>query len=320
MLQYLKAAKLLVETCARIKPNENVLVLADDEAFPVRIATLLVDVINSAGAVGILMIMKPRPGAATEPPPGVAAAMKSVDAVMYMTNRHGLAHTNARQQATAAGVRIYQMIAVPEDYLLREITSADIELIKDRTLTLAGKVTSARRARVTNPAGTDITMSLEGREAIPIHPLSELLGGLPDFAEAAVAPVEGTAEGLLVIDVGVLGWDYLLKEPLRCVVKAGRVVDVSGHEEDAKKFQKIISTDAGASNIAELGIGTSHTVPRVYRASRRDAAMLGTVHIAVGRSDDIGGRTWSGVHHDGLLDRPTVELDGTAVMKNGALV
>jgi leucyl aminopeptidase (aminopeptidase T) len=320
MLEYLRGAKLLVETCARIKPDENVLVVADDEAFPIRIGTLLVDLINSIGAVGVLMIMKARPGAATEPPPGVAAAMKSVDAVMYMTNRHGMAHTNAREEATAAGVRIYQMIAVPEDYLLRDITSADVELIKDRTLQLARKLTSARRAHITSPAGSDITMSLEGREALAIHPSSEILGGLPDFAEAAIAPVEGTAEGQLVIDVGILGWDYLLKEPLRCEIKAGRVVDVTGHEEDANRFRKIISTDENASNIAELGMGTSHTVPRRYGASRRDAAISGTIHIAVGRNNDMGGRTWSAVHHDGLLDCPTVELDGAVVVKNGALV
>jgi leucyl aminopeptidase (aminopeptidase T) len=203
---------------------------------------------------------------------------------------------------------------------LRDITSADIELIKNRTLQLSQKLTEAKRARVTSPAGTDITMSLEGRQSLAIHPLSELLGGLPDYAEAAIAPVEGTAEGHLVIDVGFLGWDYLFKEPLRCVVKSGRVVDVSGREEDANKLRKIITSDENASNIAELGIGTSHTIPRQYRATRRDGAVSGNIHIAVGRNNDMGGQTWSGVHHDGIVDRPTVELDGAVVVRNGALV
>jgi leucyl aminopeptidase (aminopeptidase T) len=320
MLDYLRGAKLLVETCAKITAGEKVLVVADDEAFPVRIGTLLIDVANSLGADGVLMIIKKRPGAATEPPHAVAVAMKSVNVVIYITNRHGMAHTDARKDATAAGVRTYQMIAVPEDYLLRDITSDDIELIKNRTLHLAQKLTAANCARVTNPAGTDITMSVKGRQALALHPLAEVVGGLPDYAEAAIAPVEGTAEGILVIDIGVLGWEYIFKEPLRCFVKAGKVVDVQGGEEDAKRLRNIITSDENASNIAELGIGTSHTIPRIYRGTRRDGAIAGNIHIAVGRNNDIGGQTWSGVHHDGLLNRPTVELDGEVVVRDGELV
>ena len=70
--------------------------------------------------------------------------------------------------------------------------------------------------------------------------------------------------------------------------------DVSGFEDDVKRLRKIMASDENASNIAELGIGTSHTIPRVYRATRRDGAMSGNVHIAVGRNNDIGGQTWSG--------------------------
>jgi leucyl aminopeptidase (aminopeptidase T) len=320
MLDYLRGARLLVETCARVKAGERVLVVADDEAFPIRIGSLLTDVASSLGADSILAIIKMRPGAASEPPDAIAAAMKNVDVMMYITNRHGMAHTNARKEATAAGVRTYQMVAVPEDYLLRDITSGDIETIKDCTLKFAEKLTSARRARVTSLVGTDITMSIEGRQSLAIHPLSEVVGGLPDYAEAAVAPVEGTAEGRLVIDIGFLGWEYVFKEPLRCLVKSGRVVDVSGFEEDVKRLRKIMASDENASNIAELGIGTSHTIPRVYRATRRDGAMSGNVHIAVGRNNDIGGQTWSGVHHDGLISRPTVELDGETVVKDGELI
>jgi leucyl aminopeptidase (aminopeptidase T) len=320
MLEYLRGARLLMETCAQVKAGEKVLVVVDDEAFPVRIGSLLMDVAVSLGAACVLSVMKIRPGAATEPPSAIAAAMKNCDVMMYITNRHGMAHTNARKEATAAGVRTYQMVAVPEDYLLRDITSADIERITDCTLRFAKKLTAATHARVTSPFGTDLTMSVAGRQALAIHPLSTTLGGGPDYAEAAIAPVEGTAEGILMIDVGVLGWEYTFREPLRCVVKAGRVVDVSGYEEDVRRLRQIITTDENASNIAELGIGTSHTIPRVYRATRRDGAMAGNVHVAVGRNNDMGGQTWSAVHHDGLLSRSTVELDGETVVKDGALI
>ncbi len=318
MLELLKGARLLVETCAKVKTGEKALVIVDDEAFPVRMGKVVLAVVDSVGAEVSLEIMKPREGAACEPPSSIATAMKSVNAVIYITNRHGMAHTNARKETTAAGIRTYQMIAVPEDYFKRELTSTDIEEIKDRTEALAKKLTKANHARITTPAGTDITMSLEGRNGVGIHPLCENLGGFPDYAEAAIAPVEGTAEGIMIIDVGVLGWEYLFRQPIKCVVKSGKVVEIDGGE-DAERLRSIAATDENASNIAELGIGTSHTIPRVFRATRRDGGIVGTIHIAIGRNNDIGGQTWSQVHHDGLMNRPSVELDGEAVVKDGVV-
>ena len=131
--------------------------------------------------------------------------------------------------------------------------------------------------------------------------------------------MEGTAEGTMVIDIGVIGWAYLLREPIRCVVKSGMVVEIS-KGEDADRLRKIAATDENASNIAELGIGTSHTIPRIYRATRRDGGITGSAHIAIGRNNDMGGQTWSQIHADGLMDRPTIELDGEIVVNNGVLV
>jgi len=49
-------------------------------------------------------------------------------------------------------------------------------------------------------------------------------------------------------------------------------------------------------------------------------AWAGTIHIALGRNNDMGGRTWSRIHADGLMDKPTVELDGEVVVNSGILV
>lgn len=319
MLDLVKGARLIVETCAGIKPGEKVLVIADDKAYPMQMGVLVMDIANSIGAEAIMAVMEPRKVSGQEPPHAVAAAMAAVNAVIHITNGQGMGHTNARKEATDAGIRFYSMIEVPEDYFKREITSADIVQIKERTERMAERLTKAHRARVTTPAGTDISMSLENRQGLALQPLWPVLGGLPDYAEAAIAPVEGTAEGTLVIDIGVIGWAYLFRQPVRCEVKAGRVVQISDGQ-DADRLRKLAATDESASNIAELGIGTSHTIPRIYRATRRDGGIAGTIHIAIGRNNDMGGRTWSQIHADGLMDKPTVELDGEIVVSNGILV
>ena len=139
MIELVEGARSIVETCVRVKPGEKVLVIVDDEAFPMEIGRVMMDVANSAGAEAVLAVMKPRKIAGHEPPHAIAIAMRAVDAVIYITNRHGIVHTNARKEATAAGVRMYQMIEVPEGYFMLKITSGDLEQIKDRTEKLALK-------------------------------------------------------------------------------------------------------------------------------------------------------------------------------------
>ncbi len=166
-------------------------------------------------------------------------------------------------------------------------------------------------------------MSLEGRRALPLNPLS---GGavVPDYGEAAISPVEGTTEGVVVADASVRGWGYVLRKPIRFEVKKGKVqVETVWSEiaEQAERFKKTLLMDQNASNCAaELGIGTSHLVSKVLRGTRHsDYAMLGTFHIACGRNNDIGGATLSTVHQDVLMTDGTVKLDNVAVLENGEL-
>ncbi|MBI2846887.1 MAG: aminopeptidase [Chloroflexi bacterium] len=319
MVDLSRGAKLIVETCMGVKPGEKILVIADYYARPKRIAEAVMEAAIGAGAEAVLMVMRPNPIAGTEPPKPVAAAMKVVDAMLFITDTTALGHTNARKEASAAGVRYYSMEEVSEDELARDISPADIMLIRDNTEKLAQQFTQAKSARVTSPAGTNLTLSMEGRQGIALHPLARGFASVPDYAEATTAPLEGTADGVIVFDAEMIGWGFLLRQPLRLNVKAGRVTDISGLPEDAERLKLIAATDKNANNIAEFAIGTSHIVPRSLRGTRRDAAIAGMVHIALGRSDGLGGTTWSSIHIDGVITRASVELDGKQVLREGVL-
>lgn len=317
MLNLINGIRSIIETCMEIKPGECVLIVADSECEPMWIGQIAMEVVNSMGAEAVLAVMAPREIAGHEPPAPIATAWKSVNAVLQISNRQGLAHTNARKEATAAGIRYYSMIQVPVDELKQGASAPDIRAIKERTETLARMLTLANRVRVTNPPGTNIAMELSGREGLALHPMSHAVASIPAYGEAAIAPVEGSAQGIIVVDLAPVGWGYLLREPLRLIVQAGKVVNVSGHNEDVDRLRKVAAADENASNIAELGIGTSHIMPVAMHGSRRDAARLGTVHIAIGRNNDIGGKTWSRIHLDFLMSQPTIELDGQLVVREG---
>jgi leucyl aminopeptidase (aminopeptidase T) len=103
-------------------------------------------------------------------------------------------------------------------------------------------------------------------------------------------------------------------------VTNGRIESVEGGNADVKQFKEMIAKDENAGNfVAELGIGTSHTISGGITGSVWDFARKETVHMAVGRNNDIGGATWSQIHKDLLMTKPTIELDGEIILENGKI-
>jgi 2,5-dihydroxypyridine 5,6-dioxygenase len=327
MIKYVDNVKIMLEKVVKIKPGQNLLVITDTYAKSKAIAHAVTEVANSIGVQTVLTMMEPLTHIGQEPPPSVSAAMKAADVIIEFGENSTSGHSTAKKEATEAGVKYYNLHTdVSEDYLRTPITLEDLNRIKKQTESLAEIMTRASIARVTTHYGTDITMTLEGRRAIPIHPLAE--GGvrsLQDYAEAAISPVEGTTEGVVVADASIRGWGYVLRAPIRFEVTRGRVqaeTVSSDSKEETERFKKIVLFDPNASNCAaELGLGTSHTVPRILRGdAMRDYAMAGNIHIAVGRNNDIGGVTWSEIHTDVLMTRATVSLDGVHVIEDGTLL
>jgi 2,5-dihydroxypyridine 5,6-dioxygenase len=327
MLEFADNARIMLEGVVRIKPGQKLLVITDTYARSKTFAQAVTEVANSIGVQAVLTMMEPITHVGQEPPPCIAAAMKEVDVILEFTERYNMAHSTARKEATAVGVKHFVLTTeASEDRLRTPVPVADLNKIKIQTEKFAEMMTRANTARVTSSWGTDITMSLEGRQAVPLHPLSDTgFGGLQDYAEAAISPVEGTTEGLVVVDASVRGWGYVLRSPIRFEVRKGRAqVDTVSSDvaEEAERFKKMILLDDNASNCAaELGLGTSHTVPRILCGdSMCDYARAGNVHIAIGRNNDIGGETLSQIHNDVLMTRATVKLDDVCVIENGELV
>ena len=324
MDELMNGIRSILEASMAVKPKERVLVIADDESRSMSICQAIVAVANSMDAEPVLTVVPrqkhARAEGAGEPPSAVGAAMKSVEVVFSVSERTNWVHSNARKEATAAGARFYVIGQVPLDDLEQGVSAEDLRLIKERTEKVAQRLTEAKVARVTSPSGTNITMSLVGREGEAHHPLSRIVAGLPYYSEAAVSPVEGTAEGVIIADLAIVQWGYRLREPLKLTVKGGKVADLSGSTQDAERLRNMLARDENAVNIAELGIGTSHIIPWAMHGTRRDGGRIGTAHIGFGRNSDIGGKTWSRIHQDTLISPAAVELDGQHALKNGVLL
>ncbi len=319
MLDLLKGLQSILECCIPIQRGEHVLVIAYNEPRSMLAGEMIMSIAESMGAETVLTVMTPREIAGHEPPASVAAAMKKVDAIIQVCDKASVAHTTARKEAAAAGIKFALMLDVPLDDLKRGVSMAEVRQMKEQTVKLANILTKGRVAKITTPFGTDLTLSLDGREGLSINPMGPGLYTIPYYAEAAISPVEGSAEGMIVADLAMRGWGYLLREPLRYRVKAGKIVEILGSTPDAGRLRKIAAADENAALIAELGIGTSHIIPGEMKGTTQDFARLGTVHIAIGRNNDIGGKTWSRIHQDGLMSMPTIEVDNVCILRDGVL-
>ena len=321
-----KNLQFMLENVIKRKRNQDLLITTDSHIRSVHIGQAAMEAARSMGIQAVIATMENRTHQGQEPPAAISAAMKQVGAIIDIAETVNLGHTTARKDATALGIGYYVLCTdVSEDYFMRPLSIEDLEQIKKRSEKVADLMTKADTARMTTRFGTNITMSLKGRKALPLHPLTELaVTAIPDTAETAIAPVEGSAEGVIVADASVRGWGKLLRSPLKFEVSHGRVVIdsvTSDIREDADKFRQLLRLDENAVNCAaELGIGTSHLVPKSLGGSfLLDYSVVGTFHIAVGRNNDIGGQTHSTLHQDVLMTGGTIYLDDLCIMKDGEL-
>ncbi len=191
----------------------------------------------------------------------------------------------------------------------------DWEAEERRMRRIKERFDEAQEVRIVG-AGTDLTLSVAGREGV----VSSGLRNMPD-GEVFYSPIEDSAEGVIAYSefpAVYLGHDV---EEARLVFREGRVVEAtaSGGEEF---LRQVLATDDGASRLGELGIGCNPRITRFTRNVLFDEKIDGTVHLALGGSYTYtGGRNESAVHWDMVKDlRPGGELyaDGELVQRDGA--
>jgi leucyl aminopeptidase (aminopeptidase T) len=309
-----EAAMIAVRDCLAIKKSEEVVIIVDDKTR--EIGKALFDAAKSLEAEAVLIEMSERDAHGTEPPRVVAEAMKSADVVIAPTSK-SLSHTKARLAATKNGVRVASMPTITEE-LMSRVMSADYMKIKEKSIKFRDLLTKGNEVRLTTPAGTDLTISIAGREAMAdtgmLHDKGAM-GNLP-AGEAFIAPIEGKTSGVIVIDGSMVGLG-VMKSPVKMVVKDGYVTEITGGEE-AKKLSELLQGKSSKEvyNIAELGIGTNEKA-NMSGSPLEDEKVMGTAHIAIGDNSTIGGTVKAPMHLDGIMKNPTLIIDGNTVIKNG---
>lgn len=152
---------------------------------------------------------------------------------------------------------------------------------------------------------------------IPLGTWGNLPGG-----ETFIAPIEGTAEGVFVLNGAFT--NYVIEPPASLLLhfQKGRLVRVEGTPVEETAFNKILDFARGLGDsfydsLAELGIGVNRGIKELTGNALFDEKCYGTAHIAIGDSSRYGGLYSSRIHEDLISRRPSLWVDDKIILDRG---
>ncbi|MCO5091337.1 aminopeptidase [Bosea sp. (in: a-proteobacteria)] len=312
------------ETLA-IKPGEQVCIVTDTEISPLVYYSIAGAIRGDGGTVSIT-VMEPLAVPSAEPPPAVAAAMKSCDILINCCSR-SISHSKACHVARLEHkVRYVVMSNVTEDMLVSGAARADVDIVRDISIKTRDALNKGTSIHLTSPKGTDVTFDMTGRNFSAYY--SRFENGARTIVypggEVNTTPQEHSGNGRIVLDAFMMEVG-LLREPIIWDLKDGKIVSISGGAE-ARALERILDRhgDEYSRYIGELAVGTNYAA-RSIGSSFEDKEVYGHVHIACGSGLNALDGSWrckyqSSLHLDGIMTEPTLAVDGTVVVERGEIL
>jgi len=269
-------------------------------------------------------------------PEYVAEELKTCDIFLIPTS-HSLTHTNTRMQATDAGARGASLPGFnPYMFDANGSMTADYKKMDEeinKSIDFISKINpnKGKNVCITSKQGTDLTLKiLEGNRKLEgdngLYTERGMFGNLP-AGEIFTAPMEGTTNGIMVIDKS---WttQAMEGEDLFFEFKDGLLTDLTGAKEDLlnlvdlnpkKKSEKDPALIKTRRNVAELGIGMNPKATH-YESVLEGEKIKGSCHIALGTNKFFGGNILSDIHIDIYMIKPTIQIEDKVFIDNGKFV
>ncbi|MGQ9705667.1 MAG: aminopeptidase [bacterium] len=304
------------DNCVGIRKNEKVLIISDDGT--IKIAMNFWQVALDKADEAYFIVTRQRHLSGEEPPDMVSNLMLSSDICLLITSK-SMSHTNASRNATKNGARIASMPGITED-IIRRTLNADYNKIKEKTDEVAKQLSGAKLVRITNNDGTTLIFSIEGRKFGADTGIIREPGRFTNLpsGEVCTAPVEGTANGVIIVD-GVAPKPAILDKPMTLEFENGYLVRLEGGRS-ADDINKILEMyGKNERNLAEIGIGTNEKatiIPNILEAEKAK----GTFHIAIGDNKGMGGNVEANIHFDFVIKGARLEIDDIVIVDSGELL
>ena len=165
-------------------------------------------------------------------------------------------------------------------------------------------------------AGTDLTMSIEGRNFVNSDGKRNFPSG-----EVFTSPVEASVQGHISFSYPA-SYNGRSVQGVKLVFKEGVVSE--HHADTGEDFlTAMLDLDEGSRKLGEFAIGTNKGVTRPTRNILFDEKIAGTIHCALGNAyPNAGGTNKSALHWDMVSDMQhgRIVVDGLTLYENGKFV
>jgi leucyl aminopeptidase (aminopeptidase T) len=279
------------------------------------------------GITANIVIMPPLERDYADPTGPAMAACEAANIIHYITF-HGMMHSRFGRKISRMKKKRIVSEGITREMLTRGAVFCDMASMNKVNQKINEMWDKGSRIHITTSLGTDLTVSIEGRYGfvgLDNKPRSHVdLGAGAAFqfpgGEAPIAPLEDTAEGVIVVDKTMHYPHGLLSEPIRLEIHKGTITRISGGEE-AEAFERWLQSysDPGGYRLCEVSCGTNEKA--VWMGSmRQDRFVLGGMHCGFGTNADVGGTIDSNIHYDVIFSKASLKVDGKKVLENGMLM
>lgn len=262
-----------------------------------------------------------------DPPVPAQKALEAADIVHYVTSRY-MVHSRWGRSLSKSGKRKVISDAVTYEMLRYGAVEADQDDIAHWNDIVAAAWDRGSEVRMLSDLGTDLTVSIEGRfgfvggRSRPKEGVDLGAGKTFQFpgGESPTAPLEDTAEGILVVDKTLQPIPGVVATPVKLTISKGTIVEIEGGDE-ARWFEQWLDkySDEHGRRLCELSVGTN-PYARWMGNLRQDRFIWGSSHIGFGMNADVGGTIDSAIHYDVAWSRATILIDGEPVVDHGRII
>ncbi len=331
---------------SKVTAGERV-ALVTTTVFDAEVLTSYISALEGLEADAVRLIL-PRRGdgrSLTQPlGPYAAEVLKEADMVVRPVTRENqpvpdiFMYDEIFSEILASGTRWLDVV-INEEAMRRLFPD---QALIDRTMAGVEIMEKAEHLHLTSAAGTDLQLSKKGRKA---HKQTGIVDepGMWDnfgFGLVACAPLEGTAQGVVVLDAGdsagqvAFGDRHRINpEPITLEFERGKIVDIRGGHT-ALMLRRYLEKHSGEAGyrIAHIGWGTHDRAlwQGGWRFSHADwESYYGCIMLHFGvnifdtpcRFSGLGGANRPpDIHWGGSLLNCTFTLDGERIVENGKII
>ena len=329
-LELANASYKLMNELIKVKEGESVLITVDSVADfrPVEEMAKAAEMLGAKVMVAYHSTPKGY-GALTMPylPEPLIACVDKTDVWVEMNNQWLLYSPIWDKAVTNGRTRQVMLGGLSVEELVKCIGEIDIPAQQAFQNKLAGMTKNAKHMRITNAAGTDIAFDIDPRRPVANECDYSSPGGHFLIGQIGWAPKEDTIQGVIAFDGTISGGGDaelgLLEEPVKYVVKDGRIQEIAGgwQADVLREYYRKLN-DPNMYIAAHVCYGVNPNAV-LGGATTVDERIWGSTPWGFGHQGSCysGGAPRNAVSHiDGICKDCTIYMDDLLIEENGRYI